>query len=465
MLPHYFPQLPRSLDNVPPRSVVGSGAGDYYDDQLLRVSGENGTHVAYGGYLRDRPLPRAPLPDDYELADLKWEIQAAQAMGADGFFGDIMGYSGRGWVTLQKLVDAANELGSGFFIVPMIDTSGGGGAMGALTPEQVAAGLAPFLGKPSTYLEDGKLFLSCFAGENWTNDRWRAVFAAITAQHGLQVAFAGSLLDSNQANVDRLAEISEYLGGWMLRADPAVMNAPDLQVARAPRWARATGCKWVGTAHTQIVTPYTQHYFDEAANSGALRASWEKIIRDRCEHVQNVTWNDFSEGGQVVPSVARGWCQLALTAYYAQKWKHGVAPTITSDCVFLSHRDQPLDADYQFGRAAPMTQTESSALSPLQDNVEALSYLTAPAEITVSINGIGQPPYAAPAGEYVRTFPNVVTTGSNRHSVSYSRRGQVLGSVESPFPVTSSPIAQDRQYFFVSTLHGVEQQYYPLQSV
>src|SRR5271163_5102182 len=76
---HYMPGLPISIDNK-------DGDEDYYAKQYLTTNGENGKHAAYGGFLRDRPLPRAHsnLPD-WQLADLRTEIGQAQSVGIDGF--------------------------------------------------------------------------------------------------------------------------------------------------------------------------------------------------------------------------------------------------------------------------------------------------------------------------------------------------------------------------------------------
>jgi hypothetical protein len=104
-----------------------------------------------------------------------------------------------------------------------------------------------------------------------------------------------------------------------------------------------------------------------------------------------------------------------------------------------------------------MTQAQRSAMTPLRDRVEALTYLTAPATVKVRI-GSSSYTYDAPAGEYAKTFPNALGTVSG----SFSRNGIVKGSVTSPFRVTANPVSQDRQYFFVSSLHGTAMQQNPL---
>jgi hypothetical protein len=443
VFPHYFGQLPRSLDNA--------AQPDYYDRSLLAVGGEGGRHAAYGGYLRDRPLPRPPVSGDYELADATWEIRTAQAMGADGFFVNITSLTGAAWRRYLKLVDAAVALRTGFFIIPMIDTNG---AVRNNTPLEIATALGYFVGKASTYLESGRMLLSCFKCEGFSVDRWRAIFDAMASVNGVTISFAGILLNPNQGAIATYAPIADYLGNWIIGADPAMLACSTNTAGRAADWARAAGCKWVGTSHTQINVPYTQHYFDEAANSAALRESWWKIIRQRAEHVQCVTWCDFSEGGQLTPSVAKGWSQYAITAYYVERYKTGAFPAITKDVLFLSHRNQPLTgATYQSGQTELMTQTRRSAMTPLQDRVEALTYLTAPATVRVRI-GTATHTYTAPAGEYVKTFPNSLGTVSG----SLTRGSVVLGSVTSPFTVTRNPVSQDRQYFFVSTMHSVQRQ-------
>jgi hypothetical protein len=442
VFPHYFGQLPRSLDNSP--------TPDYYDQEYLRVAGEGGKHAAYGGYLRDRPLPRAPIAGDYEFEDATWDIRTAQAMGADGFFVNITGVEGSTWNRYQKLLAAAEAIEGEFFLIPMIDTTGGN--MASRTPGEIAAALQSFIGRPSSYTEEGKFVLAGFNAEGFSVERWQDIIAVLESFLGTPVSFMGILVNPNQEAISTYAPVSDYLGNWILGADPAMLAATDTTAATG--LARQAGCKWIGTSHTQIVVPFTQHYFDEAANSAALRQSWWNIINQNADHVQCVTWCDFSEGGQLTPSVARGWSSIAITAYYLERYKFGRFPRITRDVLFLSHRNEPLvGVNYQSGQTELMTQTGRPHMTPLQDRVEALTYLTAPADVTVSVGGVVHE-YRAPAGESVRTFPNALGTVSGW----FARNGNPLGEVTSPFPVTTRPVSQDRQYFFVSTLHGTEDQ-------
>jgi hypothetical protein len=52
---HYFSPFPISLDNK-------ASEIDYYTRHYNAVDGEGGKHAAYGGYFRQRPLPRSINP-------------------------------------------------------------------------------------------------------------------------------------------------------------------------------------------------------------------------------------------------------------------------------------------------------------------------------------------------------------------------------------------------------------------
>ena len=467
MFGHYFPQMPRSRDNLNPTAL--GGTGDYWDNHFLKVSGESNKHATYGGMWRDRPIPRAPIAGDWQLEDMKWEIQTAQQMGFDGFFVNIIGIgSSYTFLTTKKLVDAAVALNNGFKIIPMIDCPGGSGpgTVNDSTATQIAADLAYFWGKPSTYLDNGKLFIGSFGANAKPPQWWTDLFTAITAQSGLRVCFSATINDDNQSNINLYAPVSDYSGTWWTSADPTTLKqlpATGWQRALSPGWAAAAGNGWQGSVHSQIVTPYSDFY-DESCNAAGIVASWDKTIRDNATYAQGITWSDFGEGGQLEPSVARGYAPAAINAYHAERWKYGVAPTITTDCVFLSHRDQPLTgATYQSRQTRFLAQRsgEGARTAP-RDKIEIRTYLTAPATVTVSINGVAQTPYTAPAGESFQLYDNTLTTGTNRHSVSVARSNVVVAQVTSPFPVTANPVSQDRQYFFASSLHGTAGQYYPL---
>ena len=84
---HYFPVFPISTDNKP-------SAKDYYTTEWLNPDGVGGKNAAYGGLLRERPLPRPVDPSpDWELDDMKTEVARASGAGLDGFAFDILSIS------------------------------------------------------------------------------------------------------------------------------------------------------------------------------------------------------------------------------------------------------------------------------------------------------------------------------------------------------------------------------------
>jgi len=135
---HYVPWMPISLDNLP-------ADRDYYTTQYLNPYGEGGAHVAYGGLVRDRPLPRDPISDpNWRFLDLVTEINQAKSVGIDGFAVDIVLPSNQN-ATIVNLLNAAQATGD-FQIQLTADMSG---PLNTFTSQQFAAAFAPYLTSPA----------------------------------------------------------------------------------------------------------------------------------------------------------------------------------------------------------------------------------------------------------------------------------------------------------------------------
>ncbi len=438
VMAHFFGPFPISTDNADP-------ASDYYARQFLTVNGESGKHAAYGGYLRDRPMGRPPIAGDWRAEDARTEIRDAQQAGVDGFYVNIMTAAGSNWDRYLKLADVAAAEFPGFKVVPMIDTNGDG--VGKSTTAQLADAVARFFTKSSTWrLADGRHVLGSFKAEGKTPAWWADLLSQIKTRHRIDAAFVAVFVD--------IAKCAPYfgtayaVGPWGYGSDPGVASGTSSYAAQA----KAAGVKWLGCALNQNVR-YAQGTFDESLGSGAIRASWDRLIREGADLVQMVTWSDFAEGSHIRPSVARGRAPLAIAGYYAAKWKTGQHPPILEDVLILAHRDQPLNTKPTTAQTKTLVQKDRSGRSPAADIVEALTYLTAPAEVMVSI-GSEAHTYVAPAGEHVQRLP--LRTG--RIAGRVVRAGKNVASADSPFPVTATPRSQDRQYMFASSL-GTEGQY------
>ena len=441
--PHYFGPFPRSITNVAPRSA------EYYATGFLTSNGEGGKHASYGGFLRNRHIYRAPLATDgrgwdYHKQDAEFEINAAIDAGHDGFFVDILGPSGNNWDRYVDLVEVASSLNNGFTIVPMLDMNGSTVAAGVNTS---ASAIAYFAGKNSSWYVDGKLVISSFKGEGQNAAWWQSLKDRLLNTHGIDTLFLASFLNYTQAA--NFSSVTWGEGSWAYPGDPGLING----VSNQTNTTHSRGKKYLMPVSGQNVRPNTSYgtVFDESCNTEAHRASWEKAIRENPDYVQGVTWSDFGEGGEIVPSEARGYAPLDLDAWYMTKWKTGAYPAILRDCVILSHRSNPKDSVPSGPQTVTMQHwVRGSGRSELRDTVEALTFLIAPAEVTIT-TAAGSTTYTAPAGMFARTVPLAVGAPP---SVVVKRAGAIKTQVTSVVSVVASPYVDDKQYYWFSSLRG-----------
>lgn len=448
LLAHYFPPYPTSLDNADP-------AVDYYTRNYLNLNGESGSHKAYGGLLRNRPLGRAPLSGDWAETDRQREIQAAVDAGINGFAVDLLSPSGTNWTRALAIATTADTMfpDGSFKVVPMFDTTA---SFGKETSQQVADALAQFANRPCAYtLPDGRFVVSSFKAEQLPVSWWDATFTAMKTTHSIDVAFLGGYL-----NISSAANFAGYpwtygSGDWGDGADPgiaAVTGASDKSVA-----VKGRGEKWMQPVQPQNVRP-NQHVFDEAMGTASLRGWWERAIRCDADYAQLVTWSDWSESGAIAPSVMGGTVALDLSLYYVIKWKTGEFPAIVGDVLYLSHRTHFANATWASG-AAGQTQfmqhwARGTGESSVVDIVECVSMLQAPASVTVTIGTVTHT-YDAPAGMFVQTFPLAV----GQVTAAASRNGAAVAQLTSPFAVTDQPFKDVFMYASSSSGRGTTGQY------
>ncbi len=433
---HYLPTFNISLDNVAPTS-------DYYARNYLSPSGENGIHAAYGGFLRDRPLPRAPLADaDWKLRDMEQEVRQAVAAGLDGFSVDILTSGGdRTATNIALLLQAAHNVDPSFHIMLMPDMTG---SLGTLDPAALARVVADLAASPAAYrLDDGRLVVAPFRAELHDVTWWTQFLTIMATTYNLPVAFNPLFLDE-QPYETAFAPISYGMANWGGR-NPA-WNPTDTTYATHPmgRVARVHGLakSWMQPVSVQDERPRSG-IAQEAQNTDNLRATWRIAIDSNSEWVQLTTWDDYAEGSAFAPSDKHGWSFLDINAYYLAWFKSGSAPVIARDTVYLTHRTHAAAA----AAAYPETTLMGNAGgSPFRDRIEALSFLTMPATVTVTV-GSTATTCAAPAGVSTCLAP----LGLGAVSTSVTRNGMVSTTVTSPYPVVATPYVQDLQYVAVSS--------------
>lgn len=427
---HYFPPYPVSLDNIQPDQ-------DYYTRHYLNPEGENSKFLEAGGFLRDRPVGRAPRSGDYVLSDLRTEVAHAAATGIDGFTVNVMGTSGRNWEITTKLFTAAREAGNGFTVVPNVDANG---SIGSATPAHVAEKLNQLYGSGSAHrLSDGRYLLSSFRAEGKPVSWWRDIMSIMQQRYGKKIAFTAVFVDASSANMKAFAPISYALSDWGTRDPEGIKQRPNMVAA-----AKALGTRWMSSVAFQDVRP-SSFVYAEAGNSRALRLSWNEAINDGAHMVQLVTWNDYSETSSFAVSRAHGRGILDLSAFYAARFKTGSFPRTGSDAIYVVHRTQPYAAQpYTPHRlSAP---TLGNSLTTPRDRVEVVTFLKAASTLRITVGSYVRT-VEAPAGYSYRTVP--LHTG--QVSVTATRAGIVAEKVTSPHTIKARKQVQDLQYYVANS--------------
>ncbi|WP_158615105.1 endo-1,3-alpha-glucanase family glycosylhydrolase [Cellulomonas sp. PhB150] len=432
VLAQYFTQFPISIDNQP-------SATDYYARNYLTPNGEGGAHATYGGFLRDRPVGRAPLAGDWQMADARTEIDQAVDAGIDGYAIDLLNLDGYHWAHALRMADAAAADGRGFVIVPQVDMTT---SAGKSAPAVIAAKLAVLATKSAQYkLPDGRVVIGAFKAEAQPPSWWSALFSTLSKQYGIRVAFMPTLLNASPANITAFAPVSYAIGDWGTRNPGNILAGPDNAAI-----AHKLGVKWAQSVSVQDERP-NQAFYQEAGNLGTLRASWKRAVDDKADFAQLMVWNDYSEGTVFAPSYAHGNAFLEVSAYYAEQFRTGKTPQITRDALYVTHRNQPYAATPTGGQVSlmrPMS-TTGTATQP-RDTVELQAFLTAPATLTLKV-GSSSTVVKAEAGVTVFTVPLAVGTVS----ASAVRGTATVAQVTSPYRVTATPAVQDLQYFAASS--------------
>lgn len=369
------------------------------------------------------------LSGDWQLADMKKEVQTAAKAGLDGFTVDVLSLTSAHWDRLKILIKAAEAVDPGFKIVLMPDMTSLKVDAGTLA--SAMAGLAA--SKSVYHLGDNRLVISPFKAEQQSAAWWKNFMDIMKSSHGIDVALVPVFLNFS-SNASAFAPISYGFSNWGNRS-PAQQTGIESNISKAHSLNKI----WMQPVSVQDERP-NQGIYDEANNTENLRTTWEKSISGGAEWIQLTTWNDFSEGTQFVPSVHNGSTYLDISSYYLTWLKTGKAPAIVRDTLYLTHRSQFVAARPTSGSQTKFMNPRGGTSTP-RDKVEVLSFLTKAAAVKATIGGKEQS-YDAKAGVQAQLFP--LAYGLNKASV-----GAV--TVSSPWEVKSSFSVQDLQYNAVSS--------------
>jgi hypothetical protein len=414
---HYFYPFPLSIGNGPADT-------DYYNAQYLNPQGEKGKHAALGGYLRQRPLPVAANSSaDRQFKNVETEVRMAIARGITGFTIDVL--SGKEAADsnshLNMLLKAAKAVDPRFKIVVMPDISALKADANAVS--QIIAAAAA---SDAAYrLADGRLVVTAFnAGLNppaW----WQNIFDQLSSR-GIKVAFVPTFLGWG-SQAASFAAISHGFSDW----GTATVAGSD-GMKRDPSLAHDSyGKLYMMPVDPQQYRPKDSIYW-EAGNSTTFRTAWMSAINGGADWVQLVTWSDFSESSEVEPytdatlrtDIGSGFYDL--NGYYATWFLLGAQPPITHDVLYYFYRREPTDAASPAQSAA--NKLVGSAAS--ENNIELVSFLTAPATLKITIAGRTLTQDAA-AG--ISSFK--VPTAPGNPQFTLSRNGADVFSFQGPVQI------------------------------
>ncbi|GHJ42041.1 endo-1,3-alpha-glucanase family glycosylhydrolase [Streptomyces sp. TS71-3] len=423
---HYFPPFPLSLDDAP-------ADRDYYTRNYLSVGGEGGKHAAYGGLLRDRPLPVAPSGGDYELTNMEREVRTARDAGIDGFSVDILTLSGPNWDRVRTLLRAAQAVDPGFKIMLMPD-------MAALDegPEILADALATLAAAPAAFhLSDGRLVVSPFKAEAREAGWWKRVLDRLAARHGVRTALVPLFLDF-RGHAEQFAPLSYGFSAWGNRSHTGQSgSAGNIDLAHR------LGKRWIHSVAVQDARP-NQGVYDEAGNTALLRTTWDDAIDDGADWVQLTTWNDYSESTHIAPSPHDGHAYLDLCSYYLTRFKTGRWPPIVRDTVYVTSRVQ-FAGNRKAARQRRLMEPRPGTATP-RDTVEVLTFLTADATLDTTVGGVRQRD-RVPAGVH----PTLLPLRAGHSTATVTRGGHTTATVTTRYPVRTAVDVQDLQYYAVTS--------------
>lgn len=450
---HYVNLFVVSEDNADP-------IADYYQTQWLTPSGENNKWLNVGGFLRERPWPRAPRPQaNWPDLDLQLDVQRAIATGIDGFSIDILSYGANdsGWIRYKSLMAAAHTVDPGFSIMLVPDMTGMFGPSsdpnGTLLAQMVveASNTANY---PSVFhLPDGRLVLSPYLAQVNSLTWWTNWLAMMRNSYGIDIAFVPQF--QGFWNYQSWAPICYGMTDWGSRcvSSNGAPNTWNLMAKQIHAWGVPV-C--MAPVAPQDMRPKNLQ-FTEASNTEDYRVMWNNALYGdnsgasaKADWVQLVTWNDYSEHTEVQPSSGTQFLFNDLAAYYITLMKTGTAP-ITRDVLFYCHRIETTTAPYD-------TNKQSAAFSPqggqTPDNqIELLAFMTAAGTLKIQTSA-GASTLSAPAG--ITSFKVPLTSSINGKPVfSLIRSGATIASVTSQFPIVTSLTYQDLLYRGGSSLRAI----------
>lgn len=474
---HYFTPYPLAISNV------HWLAPDYYQREYLSPYGEDsaggdpaGPHRAFGGWLRERPLPTPVQTDtvNWERLNLEKEVETARQLGIDGFTLDVLGYGSGNtqWERCLKLMDAANNVDTGFKIVIMPDMNASPfRTTNTSAYANLKAAVRALSLKPAAYRHtvggSTRLVVAPYNAHKYNAAWWQGWINDYNSTYGENIYFVPTF-QGWATYAASFAPISHGFSDWGVRntgtTPSATGNASTTWVNFSQSvhgYTNSGGQTLISMAPVapQDYRPKNDNLYWEANNTLTFRKTWENAIQPsgassaKADWVQIISWNDYSEHTEISPSTGIQHAFYDLTAYYTTWFKTGTQPTITRDTLYYSHRKQhstaPYDAAYQTAGAPTL-----SGNTPVANFVEVVGFarnVSGNNNITLEINlNNGSAPvtqaFTAPGIFTLRTA--VPSGSSDRCTPSFRmlRGGVEVQSVVSNYEINNHIVWSDLLY-------------------
>lgn len=368
------------------------------------------------------------------------EIKLAKSYGIDGFFVDLLEDNEAYRNTWQRLIQAAEIVGS-FKIGLMPDSSTLGdndsGSFGYATKVQKMKNWLDLAGNsPALLRYSGKPAVIPYAvgyPYGGTAPDEKTYVVDWFANHGMPISYmANHGLDWQMYTLpyakDPQTGFQTFAFGTGSFSPLADVNLRQRALDYWPSSFMQMG------ENSFLYMNKNAHWYLSSRLSTRYRDIWTWSIsrRDRFRWMQIITWNDWSESA-ISPSVNHFMAYQPITKYYADWFKSGSQPSITQDVISIYHRSHPAKAS-----PSPYNSQINQGLWNASDEVEALAMLKAPATIYLNT---GSKEYSISVGAGIQSLIMPFQTG--KQSARIVRNGQTVAQVSSLVPIHTVPARQN----------------------
>ncbi len=326
------------------------------------------------------------------------EMELAQRHGIDGFLLDVGAWNAnKGYVvSSERMYEAAKRLNTGFRLAMAPEYS--------VQPfaEDVCDMVMKFKDHPNQLRYDGRPVLSAYAGVGMLP----AAAAALEAK-GVKICFVPD------AHMPRWTYNPQYESFADLFTMAPCLDG--LMTFNANQLGNNIGNNAMGRRVTQklgkifaagVIPAYNSANLQDYRGMSGYLDMWKGAINDGADWISIVIWNDYNEDSALMPMrwpagserylFSRDESFLYATSFGSAWFKSGMQPAITQDCFFVTYRNRSKwqRQAWDGKQWVDVCLVNPGRFDQIHDDVEDLvyvdSFLTAPASMSVRLNGKDQ---------------------------------------------------------------------------